>query len=482
MSLVVGIREKEGDSDILICLSRSSPRYPGSSVMVGIAIAPPGPRVSRSDLVDYGREVRDRLKSQPAIATALTVAFAASNATPGSVRFAIETPRGEDIPWEAICDDQNQLIGVDRDFRLARVVETYAPSTRVYDLPLRIAAFMSAAGITAQRELDAMLDAIAQSGLKSDTLTADIYLGETGVIEAARARVAQEPLLGGVQIHTLPPDEAAFAQALEQRPAQIIHFFCHGRLNASIQALEFATIAGWQSQGLDDGELRAPGAEADASVSSNPQDALFLQVNKLPSMLGVKQAWAIVLNCCEGATATARVHSMARNLVADGVPACLGMAEPIASSEASLISAAVYSALFKALAPVFQRPVNAAPLDVDFDGAGVAARLALSGFYGPTSRDYSRWLLPRLYINADGLLAQRVSGGADAASKMQIRLQTVADFERNLVNPPQQTLRELVDYLNEAPAVPDAVRPERLKSSSDPGPGGAGGVVGGGDG
>lgn len=273
----------------------------------------------------------------------------------------------------------------------------------------------------------------------------DVYLGEVDVMEELAARKANEPELADVNCHAMPVTETALSQALEERPPHLVHFFCHGRLSDTMQGLELATILGWQK------------ISANESPSA-PQDILRIPVISLPRMIGLRQVWLIVLNCCEGAAATKTLVSMASNLVRENAPACLGMSEPIAGSEANVVTDAVYAELFSLLGPVFTPAAATAPLAMEFDSLAVRARVELENLHGPTPLKYGRWLVPLFYSTGLPLKVQRQDISPDDAFHRQLLIQEVARKLQSSREMPIQARDALLAALND---VPTGLRPNR---------------------
>ena len=173
----------------------------------------------------------------------------------------------------------------------------------------------------------------------------------------------------------------------------------------------------------------------------------------------------MVLNCCEGASATSGANSMAFRMVSEGgIPAAIGMHEPVQVREANAFSASLYPELFGAFEQALRVAPGAEPVRIDLTRVMTAPRRALRHASG-------RWTLPALYVQDRPLEVFRPVLGPHSTGQdsLQDQLQALdekvaltAGMLRSLPPETPERVRELIlATLDEAPVVPPVMRPDR---------------------
>jgi hypothetical protein len=385
----------------------------------------------------YGADLRVALSQHTAIDRALDDLFVANPADPGILHFEIRAPMAETVRWEALCHANGAFLAVDSATPLGRIAGEARGDgdVRLLEGPLRIAAFLSPAGISAEAELDALVDAVTVARAAGCDLQLDAYLSENDLRQKKNQAIAAGQLKG-VAVYPAPASASELEAALNDRPAQVIHFFCHGVATQSLQALEFGTIVDWEI-----------GAEA---------GSVQLAIWRLLKLANLRKVWMIVLNCCEGSVSNGSIGSMAYRIVKEGgVPACVGMNAPIQHEDASLVTEHLYRTFFAELTPLFATDV---PQTINFARAVAAPRQALRDHYAAATDDTcARWSLPALYTTGAALRAHR---DINISAAQQIRLDTVADFLRGLpADTPDVVRKEALAMLA---AIPEAMRPDKF--------------------
>ena len=224
----------------------------------------------------------------------------------------------------------------------------------------------------------------------------------------------------------------------------------------------------------------------------NRPGSVVLDTDTLAGMGALRDAWLVVLNCCEGAQGDVEIESMAERLVAQTGTRAIGMLEPVASGEASRFSAALYPELFRIFDSVLRMPPGALPQYVDLTPALSVPRRALREL-NPPLRPGARWTLPVLYQDLQLLQVVRGAGAAgngaavpaampavpgpaagaaavapaaavsaDDWRVLRAKAETVAGLLAALPPDTPDSARErMLALLDEAPAVPVALRPDR---------------------
>jgi hypothetical protein len=313
-----------------------------------------------------GRKVFESLSQHPGVLHAIDQA---ANAGPGEAwPIFIETSAivSESLPWEVMYHPTAEFLCLDPRWPIARITgggrsERIAP---YFDPPLRIAAILGAADCDATPEWEALRGAVDASGLPCQVT---LFLAQDEV-----ARFVQAQGNGWVDVRRIPDTNEDLVDALVGLRPHFLHVFCHG--SATSGYLEIAT----------------------RNLIDLGKPPLYLAAQELGRLTDV--VWLITLDACEGAAPAVDVHSFAYSLVKDGLPAAVGMREPINSGDASVFCGAFYKETLAYLAgnlnpgkdvglpwPVFMR----------------APRSALCkrhpGPLGVKAARHKEWTLPVLY-------------------------------------------------------------------------------------
>ena len=336
-----------------------------------------------------GEAIHAALSQHPGVAQALDRAANVPGDQVHPMHLLTSAMEAESIPWEALHHPTGRFLGLDERFAISRAVSTGGGRLeRQHDAPLRIAAVLAAADRDARGEWEAMHDAITASGLETHVTLFLSQLDFLGEVQAAgEARVDARPV---------PPAKDELIAALEAVRPHVVHVYSHGSGEAG-------------------GYLEVDGAGDfdDQKLYLEPADLARLR----------EEAWLIVLDACEGATATSGVHSLAYTLVERGVPAAIGMREVIASTDASTFCRAFYTAALGALA---QELTPGSDVVVDWARYLSIARGALCGRLpgppGMTASKQKPWTLPVLYRRAEDLVVHtpKVAHTHDAETRARL--------------------------------------------------------------
>ncbi|MFV0278990.1 MAG: CHAT domain-containing protein, partial [Parahaliea sp.] len=329
----------------------------------------------------------------------------------------------EGLPWELLYHPQEQFLCLNVRWPMARMVGgSYADIERALELPIRFAVVLGATNLDATPEWDAIYYAIAQSGVDYEVL----------------ALVSQPKLqthIGGqadpdVTVESMPLDEIALVDRLEAFHPNFLHLFCHGSASFD-DYLEVAT----------------------RDVSNFGGDPIYLPKGELLRLRGM--LWLLTLDACEGATPTGNLHSYTYSLVMKGMPAAIGMREPIEANDASVFCGAFYEAALAYLHNELQAGGISVKLSWEF--ALRSARAALCAMFpGPaaiTATRHKPWTLPVLY-RKPGDFKLLVPPSSDDTAEVARKLGELATYRtaRDGLPPtaPQQVRDQLNDLIRQA--------------------------------
>jgi CHAT domain len=424
------------------------------------------------DGLQYGDTLVQGLRNHPAVAALLDRAFGAANAQPHTLALLVRAGEGRQIRWEALRDKEGKFVALDGRCPIGRVARRLsgAPNAaHAFLPPLRILAYLSGIGLDMQAEWDAMAAALDQAHADGLPVQATLHIGPAALRDQARAE-CEAGAHPAITVGAIP--EAAFEleQQIQRVRPHVLHFFCHGKGGMGASFLELATA--------QDHALNRPGS-------------VVLDTDTLAGMGALRDAWLVVLNCCEGAQGDVEIESMAERLVVQTGTRAIGMLEPVASGEASRFCATLYPELFRLFDGVLRMPPGALPQHVDLTPALSVPRRALLEL-NPPLRPGARWTLPVLYQDMQLLQVVRVAGAANGAAMsavapaapgpaagaaavasaaavsagdwrvLRAKAETVAGLLAALPPDTPDSARErMLALLDDAPVVPAALRPDR---------------------
>ncbi|MBV6520162.1 MAG: hypothetical protein MNPFHGCM_00267 [Gemmatimonadaceae bacterium] len=394
----------------------------------------------------YGALLRDALKKHPAIQSALSAMFQLPDGQSRALCFEIVALQGEQIRWEALCDDAGDFVALGGRCRVSRIADEVSrqdAGIRPFNLPLRICAFMSAAGRDATPEWTAFVSAFDGARSAGLALEARVFVGQQQLLDRIRQELAdgQHP---GVTIASMPSSDLDVEGALNEYRPQLVHFFCHGSSGFGKAYLELATIVDHDTESVE--------------------GSVVVEVNSLVEAGGVRNAWLVVLNCCEGAAAGERLASMAFRIVANGsVPAVIGMQEPIPAGDANVFCEKLYPELFRLLSATATESLSK-PVALDLTETLVPARRAIRNRHRKNPSSFHNWTLPVLYVQKEPLQVQcRPAESDEHLALMRDRVRLVAGLLRQLPPDADPALRaQFLGVLDKPPVVPPELRPDSM--------------------
>ncbi|MCK0113172.1 CHAT domain-containing protein [Ornithinimicrobium sp. F0845] len=303
----------------------------------------------------------------------------------------LTTGGAEGFPWEALCTQDGDFLGLDERWAVGRIVESISPlpGTWLFEPPLRIAAVLSCLGVPGAPEWGALRAACEASEVPVELVVL--------VSEDALHQEISAAGLDWVTVEFVPSTVVDIAARLQTFNAHVLHMFCHGLSTGTSPHLQVATRADWL-----EGTASSLMVEARDLRSFNPP------IDNLP--------WLVVLNSCETAAAgdPESARSVALDLIAEGgVPAVVGMREPVRSDDATLFTRAFYDQLLPEVNRLLDPERSADP--VDWARLVVSAREQIAEQYEPLDAQRGtkkEWTLPVVYSRPASFQVQPVAPSA----------------------------------------------------------------------
>lgn len=415
-------------------------------------------------VLQHGRDLRQSLAQHPAIDQMLQMLVLSPPTQITPIYFYLQAPEAEQLYWEALYDDgQGVFLSLDRRWPIGRMADalTTQPlqSVRLYTGQLRMVAVLSAIGVSAAPEWQALRQAIADAragGLPVELL---LLVGEEALHDTIQAEITAGAL-SGVGVRLIEDTVDKLETAIDSFAPHLLHFFCHGAVDHGVSRLEIATALDW--------------------AMGNTVSSLILPVDSLIALPSMREVWLAVLNCCQGGAATSQLHSMAHSIVARGAPAAVGMLEPIAAVDAFRFSAGFYPALFREIAQAVAAANGGVAAAIEWSLPLRSARIQLNTNVDPKSE--RAWTLPVLYVRPELFQVVRAGGQLEVAGQPAVatakdpsslqtmiqRVQEVAEFLRTLPPDTPATLRSRVlTILDDDPPVPPELRPDLFGQFGD---------------
>ena len=406
-----------------------------------------------AQLEQYGSTLAQGLRQHPAIAQVLQHAFGAAAQQSHSLCFVVEADEGRQIRWEALRDDQGHFVALDGRCHIGRIARSVSAedSPRLFTPPLRLLAFLSGAGLDATEEWGALATSFDNAHARGLPVSAEVRIGQAALLAQAQAEcdAAAHP---AITVGPMPADGMELEDQVRAARPHILHFFCHGKAEMGAAFLELANAV-------------------DHALSGRA-GSIALAIDTLAQLEGLRNTWLVVLNCCEGGQAGDEMDSMAERLVSEaGLAAAIGMLEPVAVGEASRFCGVLYPEVFHLLEGVLNMLPGALPQRVDLSPAMSRPRRALRDLMPPLKAG-ARWTLPVMYQQEQPFQVFHplpVAPVAPAApvpavdwTVVRAKAETVAGMLAGLPpDTPAEARDRMLALLDEAPAVPAALRPDR---------------------
>src|SRR5262249_41464511 len=308
------------------------------------------------------------------------------------VFIQLDTPEAEELPWETLWENQKSFMVLDPQrpwpiARLASSAQRAKPLQRAIAPELRVAIVLAAAGEKGVSEWQSIADALGGLTTPLHLLALVSEKDAWGQITADAAAWAGQGFARTVEVDYVG-DRTTLVTRLRGHVPNIVHFFCHGIADVRPQ-LELET-------------------RADRSAKRD-RGSITLGSEMLVELARARSLWLVALNCCQGAKTSPQLHSLARDLVAAGVPAVVAMRESVDVNDANLFAEHFYTALFPQLKAIFDMRNNPAmPKTLPFSEmvwvrAVDIARRELSVTANRVAVSCAEWTFPVLYVHRDPL-------------------------------------------------------------------------------
>lgn len=406
----------------------------------------------------HGKQIFDALCKHPAIETALSNVLSTPHGQTHSLFFHLVSDDAERLHWEALCDADGNFLALDGRWSVARMadstVERPLLQRREFVAPLKIVAFLSALGISARTEWRRLKEAVTQARDEGLAIELSVYVGEEELLTEIQTEIGQGTL-SNTQVDVVRSSGDLEAAVRRVQP-HILHLFCHGMSSHGMSRIELASMQDW--------------------LTGSADSSLKISIDEMLNIPALENVWLVTLNCCEGAKVAAddgaasahrgKLHSMVRQIVARGVPAAIGMLEPIDASDAHEFCGGFYSSLFEQVRATIENTASGSETVIDWEQALRRARKNVVDRHSGDPVMHRQWTLPALYVQMERfrlIVLKEMGGGGENG----------ADSGAGL--PGMELLQRMMDKAKEVaralqalpPETPDTVRQQLLALLAD---------------
>ncbi len=323
-----------------------------------------------------GEGLATGIRGNPAVQQVLDLVLARPPGSPSlPIQFLVADPDAHGLSWEALVAN-NEFLALNERWPIARIARGAAPESslrRPFASPVRLMAVLSAVQLQAQKEwhtLYAQVIKARQAGLQIEVT---LVVGEQNELLVPAAAI-QDP-----QLEVLPvPNPAAdtpLLDLIQDKAPHLLHLFCHGTIRDDVRLLELGTIGDFDR---NDG-----------------RSSVLIRAEELGVAAARSGTWCVVLNACRGAEAGDQALTHAEEIVAQGVPAAVGMRRQVDVVDANSFTRDWYPAVFSALRAVGAAGPGEQPLR--WSDMLCAARRRLRDTHGGDAADDDTWTVPVLY-------------------------------------------------------------------------------------
>ena len=327
-------------------------------------------------------------------------AFFAQQAPASAVFFHVDTPDAEELPWEILWEMQKNFMALDPQgrwpiARLASASQRAKPLERAIGSELRVAVVLAAAGESGVSEWESISAAMAEFAAPLHVLALVSEEEAITRITSDAAAWARQEMVRSVEVDFVG-DSTTLISRLRAHVPNIVHFFCHGITDVRPQL---------ELEARSDRRAKRP----KDTTQRQARGSITLGSEMLVELALVGSLWLVVLNCCQGAKTAPHLHSLARDLVAKGVPAVVAMRESVHPNDAHLFAQHFYADLFPRLKAMFDARDNpAVPKPLPFSElvwvrAVDEARRQLSLATNRKAESSAEWTYPVVYVHRDEL-------------------------------------------------------------------------------
>ncbi len=377
-----------------------------------------------------GRLLYDSLVSHPQLRQYLCTALQTVLPDRYPVFVKIATRDVEGLPWETLCSPDDDFLGLDERWAVGRIVSSIRNpllQPLLFEPPLRLAAVLSCLRVDAGEEWRSLRAAAAGAGARGLGVEVLVVVSEAALYDQIHAEVQKGGPPGvQVQVELVPPVLADLQRLVSDFHPHILHFFCHGSAAGGGQ-LQLAIKSDW-----------------DIATSGS---SLIVEAREIRAFTAPADdpPWLVLLNCCESAASPGQqpLQSLASKLVSDGgIPAVVGMREPVLSDDATVFTKALYERLFNELTT----SSDARTQSLDWAQLVVQARMSLAKrrngiALSDAAAKTKEWTLPVVYVCPAEFKLTVPSAGASARPRPSKRARHEIEALRRLLTqlPPDTT-------------------------------------------
>lgn len=449
------------DDQMFVQLRRTPNEPPNARVLLPFECQPDEmpPWNDPSAVQEYGKQILRALRKHNAIDQALTNVLMTPNNQVHALLFDVDAGGPEKFFWEALCNEENRFLSLDQRWPIARVADSVAERNiapyREFVPPLKLMACLSAIDLPAAPEWERLKGSIADAQKQGLDVELTILVGERDLLVEIKDEITAKSLPDKTTVEIIASGSELLT-AIQQAEPHILHFFCHGVIGGGLSWLELGNQNDW--------------------LTEEKRGSVRLRIDELANLRAIQKLWMVTLNCCNGANVAEQPQSMARHLVDSGVPAAVGMLEPIDATDAHEFCDGFYSELFDLIRNAVGHAENEGePSELEWAQALHSARRKMVERLRRQNSDANssrQWALPALYVRPErfrlimlGVVGGGISDEVSEVDMMRMRIQAeeVAGFLRALPphpNTPDSVRTSVLEILEEA-NIPKAMWPNR---------------------
>ena len=323
-----------------------------------------------------GQGLADRIGANPSVRQVLDLVLAHPAAPPSlPIQFLVRDPVAHGLSWEALIGN-NDFVALNERWPIARIARGAALEDnprRPFVPPLRLMCVLSAVKESAEQEWEAVYSEVVKARAAGLPVEVTLVAGQEEKLLVPAAKLKDDDL------EVLPvPNPAADTPLLAlvaKKQPHILHVFCHGSVTDDVRLLELGTIRDFAR---DDG-----------------RSSVLVRAEELGLAAARAGTWCVLLNACRGAEAGDESLTHAEEVVAQGVPAAVGMRRQVDVKDANAFTRDWYPAVFAALHEIVAR--GPGEHDLTWSELLVVARRRLRDMHGGNPGDDDTWTVPVLY-------------------------------------------------------------------------------------
>lgn len=329
------------------------------------------------DLVrQIGEGLAQRIRSNPAVQQVLDMVLAHPAAPPSlPIQFLVADPDAHSLSWEALVGN-NDFFALNERWPIARIARGAVPEAnprRPFASPVRVMAVLSAVQREAAKEWEALYAAVVKARAAGLPVQVTLVAGEEAAV-LVPAKALNDPDLEVLPVPN-PATDTPLLDLIAAKQPHLLHLLCHGTVRDDVRLLEIGTIGDFER---NDGK-----------------STVVIRAEELGLAAARSGAWCVVLNACRGAEAGNESLTHAEEVVAQGVPAAVGMRRQVDVDDANAFTREWYPQVFAALQTIGSAPPGEQPLI--WSEMLCSARRRLRDIHGGDPGDDDTWTVPVLY-------------------------------------------------------------------------------------